>query len=229
MLFKLMRLEFKKHKLDWYVRGTVIANILIAAFIWLIAADGEPGEGFADYQEVFFAIGIFVRATFIIFASALIARLIIQEYKNKTITLMFMYPVHRRSIILSKFILISGITFLTIIISNIFVAGAFFTLNHYFEYVPFVLTFDLLVEQGMGMLIYALAAVGISLMPVFFGMLKKSVVTTIASSIFVVTMISSTSYDFSLSSILAVPISLGLLGMLLALWSIRNLENVDVI
>lgn len=217
MLFKLMRLEFKKHKLDWYVRGTVIANILIAAFIWLIAADGEPGEGFADYQEVFFAIGIFVRATFIIFASALIARLIIQEYKNKTITLMFMYPVHRRSIILSN------------IISNIFVAGAFFTLNHYFEYVPFVLTFDLLVEQGMGMLIYALAAVGISLMPVFFGMLKKSVVTTIASSIFVVTMISSTSYDFSLSSILAVPISLGLLGMLLALWSIRNLENVDVI
>ena len=62
-----------------------------------------------------------VRATFIIFGAVLIAKLIIDEYKNKTILLMFSYPINRKKIMISKLAITAILTFITVILSNIFV------------------------------------------------------------------------------------------------------------
>jgi len=41
------------------------------------------------YPDVYILIGSSVRAKFIVFASVLIAKIVIEEYKNKTILLLF--------------------------------------------------------------------------------------------------------------------------------------------
>ncbi|MGY3186140.1 ABC-type transport system involved in multi-copper enzyme maturation permease subunit [Lysinibacillus sp. TE18511] len=41
------------------------------------------------YPDVYILIGSSVRAEFIVFASVLIAKIVIEEYKNKTILLLF--------------------------------------------------------------------------------------------------------------------------------------------
>lgn len=51
----------------------------------------------ADAASMLLFIGIFVRSVFIVFAGVLIAKLVIGEYKNRTITVMFTYPVSRKN------------------------------------------------------------------------------------------------------------------------------------
>lgn len=83
-MFTLMKLELKKVKMGWYVKGAMIANILILSFLFMIGyiEKLEGNVAFLDYDEAFIIIGAFVRATFIIFAAVLIAKLVIESNHN---------------------------------------------------------------------------------------------------------------------------------------------------
>ena len=112
-MFHLMKLELKKFKLLSYVFRVFIANISILGFIIFISFI-EKAEGaslFINYPETFLVIDTFVRGTFIIFAAALISELIISEFKDKTITVLFMYPISRKRLIAAKLLVIMLFTF----------------------------------------------------------------------------------------------------------------------
>lgn len=84
-MLRLMKLELKKFKLGWYVKGAVIANITILALMIFtsIVAQVEGDPEIRDPQMMLLTASTLVRATFIVFGSVLIARLIIGEYKIK--------------------------------------------------------------------------------------------------------------------------------------------------
>ena len=86
-MLNLMKLEMKKNKFGWYFRGVILANVLIVLFMCFISyvtrLEGEPI--FTGLSEALSVIGTFVRVTFVVFASVLFAKLIIDEYKNNTI------------------------------------------------------------------------------------------------------------------------------------------------
>lgn len=100
----LIRIELRKMKMGWYIRGALIANVIIMGFMWLISysekADG--GVSFQSTDEAFLIIGTFVRAVFIVFGAVLIVKLVISEYKNKTILVMFTYPISRKKLLTAK-------------------------------------------------------------------------------------------------------------------------------
>ena len=52
----------------------------------------EENMLFSDFTQNMVAANIFIRITFIIFSSVILSRLVIDEYKNKTMQLSFMYP-----------------------------------------------------------------------------------------------------------------------------------------
>ncbi|MEC1468217.1 ABC transporter permease [Bacillus haynesii] len=111
-MLNLINLEFKKTKLGWYYKGAVIANLCILGMLCLIGADEkslpQAKMSMADAESTLQLIGIFVRSVFIVFAGVLIAKLIIGEYKNRTITVMFTYPVSRKKLIAAKLLLTGG-------------------------------------------------------------------------------------------------------------------------
>ncbi|MNH42650.1 hypothetical protein D3C79_1043880 [compost metagenome] len=74
----------------------------------------------------------------------------------------------------------------------------------------------------------AIAASGISLIPLYFGMRKYSIPTTIISSIIIVSVTSSNSGNFTLNDIIIIPITLAIVGLGIAYLAIRNVEKVDV-
>ena len=83
----------------------------------------EKAEGaflFINYPESFLVIDTFVRGTFIIFAATLISELIISEFKDKTITVLFMYPISRKKLMAAKLLVIMLFTFFAIVISKCF-------------------------------------------------------------------------------------------------------------
>ena len=68
----------------------------------IFASKKEGGIEFTSLDFTFSMVNTMVKATFIIFASVLIARFIIEEYKSNTITVLFMYPINRKKLIIAK-------------------------------------------------------------------------------------------------------------------------------
>lgn len=227
-MLNLMKLEMKKFKFGGYLRGVVIANIAIIGLLMLIYFDlGKEIPAFSDYSESFFIISLIVKGTFMIFASVLIAKLIINEYKSKTISVLFTYPIDRKKIMAAKLTLIGVITFAVILVSTLISATVFYIVDAQMQYIPDSLTSGMLIEQALNLLMHALSGAGMSLIPLFFGLRKKSVSATIVSSILIVMIVCSNNMGFSLSSIIAIPIGLAAIGIIIAYLAIRNIDKVD--
>jgi len=229
-MLHLMKLELKKFKLGWYVRGAIIANIAILALMIFtsIVAQVEGDPEIRDPQMMLLTASTLVRATFIIFGSVLIARLIISEYKNKTILLMFSYPINRRKMMSSKLAIIAIVTFITVILSNILVVGVFFGIDSYFSILPNSFTIDQLKQEGINLVPLAIATAGISLIPLYFGMRKRSVPTTIVSSLIVVSIAINNTPMFSTATFLPLQLALAVIGVAIAYYGIKNIEKEDV-
>ncbi|EMY5505625.1 ABC transporter permease [Bacillus sp. FSL L8-0642] len=228
-MLRLMKLELKKFKLGWYVKGAVIANIAILALMTFtsIVAQVEGDPEIRDPQMILLMASTLVRATFIIFGSVLIARLIISEYKNKTILLMFSYPINRRKMMSSKLAITATLTFLTVILSNILVVGVFFGIDSYFSILPNPFTVDQLTQEGIKLVPLAIATAGMSLIPLYFGMRKRSVPTTIVSSLIVVS-IAMNSTTFSVATFLPLQLALAAIGVVIACYGIKNIAKEDI-
>ncbi|EOQ26134.1 ABC transporter permease [Bacillus cereus group sp. RP37] len=229
-MLRLMKLEMKKFKLGWYVKGAVIANIAILALMIFtsIVAQVEGDPEIRDPQMMLLTASTLVRATFIIFGSVLIARLIISEYKNKTILLMFSYPINRKKMMVSKLVITATLTFITVIVSNILVVGMFFGIDSYFSILPNSFTVDQLMREGINLVPLAVATAGMSLIPLYFGMRKRSVPTTIVSSLIVVSIAMNTNPAFSTATFLPLQLALAAIGVAIAYYGIKNIEREDV-
>jgi ABC-type transport system involved in multi-copper enzyme maturation permease subunit len=230
-VLKLMKLEIKKVKMGGYIRGALIANLVIIALLALLifASRSEGDVEFTSFAFTFSIVDTMVKATFIVFAAVLIARFIIEEYKSNTITVLFMYPINRKKLIVAKLLIVVLFTFISIVISNIFIDFTLYIINNFYNFIPDKLSVSLILTNFMNICINALACTGMGLIPLYFGMRKKSVPATIVSSILIVSIVCSNNGGYSLSNIIAVPITLSIIGVFITYLSIRNIEHVDVI
>lgn len=229
-MFKLMKLEMKKFKVAGYIKGAIIANLVIIGIMiaGILISKSEGDLILNNYNFAFQMVDSSVKATFIIFASVLLSKLIIEEYKNGTMTLLFMYPINRKKLIVAKLIIVLIFTFVAIFLSNIFIDGILIAINSFTNFIPDEITKEILSNAIISINTSAVTSAFMSLIPLYFGMRKKSVPTTIISSILIVTVMCSNANGFSLSSIVIIPIIFSFIGAFIAYLSIRNIEHVDV-
>ncbi|MDU2239324.1 MAG: ABC transporter permease [Paenibacillus sp.] len=230
-MLQLIKLELKKGRLTSYLWGSLIAYIAIAGMMMLIYfVDGANIEepAFRDYAELLSMIDLLVRATFIVYASVLLSKLIISEFKDKTIALLFAYPVNRKKLIFAKLTMVFVWTFVNVIVANLLIDLIMVGVNTVAGYLSDPLQAELLFNHGLHVLMQAFGAAGMSLLPLVAGLRKKSVPATIVSSIAIVAVVCSNNLGFSLSSIIAVPLSLAALGILITYLSFRQIDRVDV-
>ena len=228
-MLKLMKLELKKFKIG--IKGVIIANLSIFASLLLtiFASPNTNDMPFGDYNSMFFLTGTVVRAVFTIFAGALISRLIIGEYKNKTINVMFMYPIKRKKIMLAKLFLVIIFSFITMFLSSLFLDFSLYILNLFLNFAKEPFTMNILLKNLVNVTVYSLAFAFVSLIPVYVGMWKKSGTATIVSSVILVSVFNSGSKNLSLSSIIIFPIIGAILGIISSYMAIQDIENVDVV
>lgn len=229
-MLHLIKLELKKFRLGWYVKRAIIANIVILALMIFVSiiAQVEGDAEIRNPETILLMASTIVRATFIVFGSVLIARLIIGEYKNKTILLMFSYPINRKKMMASKLAIAAIVTFITVIVSNILVVGIFFGIDSYFSILPNSFTVDQLVQEGIKLVPLAIATAGMSLIPLYFGMRKRSVPTTIVSSLIVVSIAMNSNPEFPAATFLPLQLALAAIGVVIAYYGIKNIEKEDI-
>ena len=229
-MLKLIKLEMIKIKMDGYVRKALIADLIAIVSLGLTIFQGlnNHNTSFTSFLNNFLLIEATVKAIFIIFSSVLISRLIIEEYKTNTISVLFMYPINRKKLIITKMIIVALFTFIGIIISNIFIDFVLYIANYFCNFMPEKLTTALVFNTFITVSINAFISAGIGLIPLFFGMRKKSIVATIVSAIIIVSIVCNKSGGISPSLNMALPIALSFIGAIIAYLSIRNIEHVDI-
>ena len=229
-MFKLIQLEIRKFKMKGILKGAIIANFIILAFlvmgIFVSKADDEMI--FNSWNDVFLFTGIFVRVTFTIFAAVLIAKLIVGEYKNKTINILFTYPINRKKLMIAKLFIVVIFAFIAMIISNIFITFSLYILNVFMNFISESLTMDILLPNLINIAIYSLIYSFISLIPVYVGMLRKSGSSTIVTGVVLTSLLNSGNGKNTLSSIIIIPIILAIIGVISSYLFIKDVEKVDV-
>lgn len=230
LVLNLMRLEMKKYHIGSYIKRAIFADFVILAviFMLLFITKVEGDQDFRTYQTAFGLIDTFVRVVFIIFGSVLIAKFIIGEFKYKTITVAFMYPINRKKLIASKLGIVVLFTFSAIIFSTIFITAIFSVVSSYFQLLPDVVTFSSVIQRIPAVVMNAVSASCIALIPLYFGMRKYSIPATIVSSILIAMVVSSNSGNFTLYDIIFIPITLAIIGISVAYLSFRNIEKIDI-
>lgn len=231
-MVNLIKLELKKNQFrgDWL--GVLIVNAVtlgIVAIVYFGGSSLDETIGRLQYAEAFHFIDTLVRASFIVYAAMLLARFVIEEYKNKTMALMFAYPINRKKLMAAKLIIVIVWTFLAIVLSNFIVSGALLLVNVFVGNIPGPLESGTLVRYVLQTLLNAAAAAGMSLIPLFFGMRRKSVPGTIVSAILVMAVLHSGVNGFSLYSYTAIPLTLAAIGIIIAYLSIRSVDKADLI
>ncbi|MNO13547.1 ABC-2 family transporter protein [compost metagenome] len=225
-MLKLIQLELKKNGIRSNIRGAFIAIFIILA---CITGDSfqEPLPG---YNELFSLINFACTITFIIFASVLLSKLVIDEFKNKTITVLFMYPVQRKKVLTAKLIIVVVFTFIFSLLAKIIILSGFYFINQYTHFIQEELTLEIIRNYFVQGIINSITASCISLVPLFFGMRKYSTASTIVSAVIISSLLNSQfGSDFTLSSIIYIPLAIAIIGVLIGFMSIRNIENKDIV
>ncbi|MDM5190223.1 ABC transporter permease [Bacillus sp. DX4.1] len=224
-MLNLMRLELMKCKIGPVIRGALLAIFIASIFLILIMFDGEINS----YAIAFQFIDTFSRAVFMIFGASLIAKFIIQEFQNKTMTVMFMYPINRKKMMIAKMLIIIFFTFCAIVISEIILFSLIYALNLYHPAIKEPLAMSILAQTGAKLFVNALAATGISLIPLYFGMKNYSVRKTFVSAIVVMFLVTaSLNGEISLFSFIVIPITLACIGLFIAYMAVRKIEQIDL-
>lgn len=230
-MLHLVKLELKKGSLRGYVYGALIAYAAIAALLLLMYfVKDEPSAppNFRDLSEVLAVVNTMVCSTFVIYSSSLLARLVIGEFKDRTMSVLFAYPVSRKQLIFAKLSIVFVWCFVNILIGNLLLDALMLTVNAYAGEVAGTVTSADLLRQFGTVVLQAVGAAGMSLLPLVIGLPRRSIAATIVSSIFIVSIVSSNNFGFSLSSIIAVPLSLAAIGIFGAYLSFRKIDRTDV-
>ena len=233
-MLKLMKLEFAKIKVSSIVRAFVIIAASILAFTILTGSIIDEGERMFDNASQMLAFGeILCRISYGIFGGVMLGNVVIGEYKEGTIQNLFSYPISRKRIMGCKLCIVFGFTFITILLSEIIFGIGMFLANRWITIVTEPITLMQIMGRLPGAVFSAGATAGLSMIPLYFGMRRKSVTATIVAGVVINCLVNSSfggdQGQLSLFSISLVPAGLCILGLAIASVSYRAFDKRDVI
>ncbi|MGE8203613.1 ABC transporter permease [Heyndrickxia sp. NPDC080065] len=232
-MLKLMKLEWKKNRLSSYFKGLTICIISIFAAVGLMGWGSERQNDpmFPDYFEYMSLTNIFIRIVFIIFSAVILSRLVIDEYRSNSIQLLFTYPLQRKKLILAKLSIVFIFCFISIIIATSIINILVYFLNPIIGFFEKPVSISEIISTLPTILITAFMMAGISLIPLYFGMRKKSNAATITSAVLIGFLINATvsngGSQTSLFQFIGVPIGFCLLGLIIGYLSFRKIDKLD--
>lgn len=221
-----MLLEIKKFKLTGYVIGSIIATIGVFLMVYAIAL--EEGGGSFNEPIIFEISKIFANGVFLIFGAVMLAKYIISEYEDQTITVLFTYPIKRTKVILAKIIVVSVFIIIVNLAANFTIIGLFYLLSTFKGQEAIVITQSFLFDSFVRIGINALAFSLMNSVSLFVGLIKKSTVATIVTSVILVSVVGSSSNGASLSNFLIIPVTVGIIGVIALYSLLRNVESADI-
>lgn len=234
-MIKLIRLEWKKNHAGRYLCSAVIMALLLCLFIFALCYLGianDPDTGVPDAapgnSAVSASIELFTSMAFLVFTSVMLSAYIVSAYKNKTMNLMFSYPIKRRKILISQMLAVWIFGFAALALTKLLIYGCIL-LGSQFMVSSFALDYDMAdVGFYIQILLKSAVTVTMSFIALFVGLAMKSSKAAIVSSFVLILLTQASIGDFSLADNAVLPIVLMALSLFFAFLSVRNVETKDL-
>lgn len=125
-MLKLIRLEWKKNRIGKYVRNAFILTGVLLMLLLMVAGELESEDTRFAYGSDMLKSGVemFTNLSFIIFTSVMLGSFIVGRYKDKTMNLMFSYPIGRKMILGSQMAAVWIFNFAALVLSKTVIYGA---------------------------------------------------------------------------------------------------------
>ncbi len=233
-MLKLIRLEWKKDNIRKYIRGAIIMAFLLGLFVfalafWGIANDPDGTLDAAPGTDVISApIELFTSMAFLIYTSVMLATFIVSAYKNKTMNLMFSYPIKRQKILASQMIAVWSFNFIALIVTKLAIYLCVF-MGARFMQSSFVIDFSIgSLSFYVGLILKSVVIVSMSFIALFVGMALKSSKATIVTSFLLIFLTQANVGDFTMANNAIFPVILTIISLGFAVLSIYNVESKDL-
>lgn len=233
-MLKLIRFEWKKNNIVKYICGVAVLALLLCLFLFALAFLGiaEEPDGTLDAAEgmnmISAPVELFTSMFFLIFTSVMLASFLVSPYKNKTMNLMFSYPIKRQKILVAQMAAVWLFNFFALLVTKLLIyacisAGAK-TMRSSFE-----------IDVDMGSLSFyvslltkTVVIVSMSFIALFVGLAVKSSKATIITSFLLIFLTQANVGDVSLAGNAAVPVILTAVSFLFAGLSVCRVETRDL-
>lgn len=234
-MLKLIKLEWKKNRIGRHVRNVLILTACLGLFVFAMAYLGianDPETGVPDMapgmEGISTTIELFTSISFLIYNCVMLASFIISAYKNKTMSLMFSYPVKRQKILISQMLAVWIFNFAALICAKLFIYGCVL-IGGSFRTSAFALDFDMTaVSFYVQILLKSAVTVSMGFIALFIGQALKSTTAVLITAFLLIFLTQANIGDFTLAHNRVFPIILTLVSLLFAVLSVRHVEERDL-
>ena len=184
----LIKLELKKFGTARNIIFTFAAILFSILFITVSLWDSmtDPEQTKDTFESTYLVIGLLMSFIFLVYSSVLTARLVIGEYSQRTITIMFSYPLNRMKLIASKLIIIMVYTAISMAIGYICCSGYIVLVDIFFDMLEGTFQISMLQTWIPMAITTVIICMVLSLWSFIIGMIRKSVPATIVTSLIVI-------------------------------------------
>lgn len=236
MMLKLIKLEWKKNNIGKYIRNAAILAGSLCFFLFALAYLGianDPDTGIPDVAPgngtISSPIELFTSMSFLIFTSVMLSSFIVSAYKNKTMNLMFTYPIKRQKILISQMLAVWIFNFMALLLTKLLIYSCILSASH-FMVSSFPLDFNMTAPGFYIQLIAkSIVTVSMSFIALFIGMAMKSSKATIISSFLLIILTQANIGDLTMANNAVFPAILTIISLIFAFLSIYKAEMKDLI
>lgn len=225
----------EKNHIEKYIKNVFILAIILCLFVFALAFLGianDPESGILDAapgNDIISApIELFTSMAFLIFTSVMLSSFIVSAYKNKTMNLMFSYPIKRKKILLSQILAAWIFNFVALILTRLLIYGCILLGSQF-------MTSSFLIDFNMGsslfyvqLILKSIVLVSMSFIALFIGIISKSSKATIITSFLLIFLTQASVRDFTLANNMLFPVILTVISLVFAFLSIHNAETKDL-
>jgi len=213
-MLNLIKLELKKNNIRTYLFSAAVITVVMLGFLYLFAAipymepNAEEASSLSSYSEIMGITALLNMVSFCVLSAVMYSRFVIEEYRGKYAIMLFSYPISRRSVFLSKLMLVSIFTIVGLIVSNCIIFAIFLATEAIFPLMKDTFTLALMTHLFVMTISMSVLAVGLGIISMAIGFARKSVPTAIVASVIFCSLISNvgTSKIIIIAALLSVAI-----------------------
>lgn len=235
MMLKLIKLEWKKNNIAKYIRNVVILAAVLCLFLFALCYLGiadSPDSGIPDAAPgndmISSSIELFTSMAFLVFTGVMLSGFIVSSYNNKTMNLMFLYPIKRQKVLVSQMLAVWIFNFTALAATKLLIYGCVL-LGSQFMVSSFPLDYNM-AEPGfyVQLLVRSIVTVTMGFIALFIGMAMKSSKATIVASFLLILLTQANMGDLTFRDNAVIPVILTVVSLVSAFLSVREAETKDL-
>lgn len=228
-MLKLIRMEWKTNRIGKYIRNAVILTASLLAFSMLVGAELDRDVPPVYGKSMLIAgVDLFSHMGYIIFTGVMLAVFITGAYENRTINLLFSYPIKRRKILAAKLLAVWIFNYAALVLSKLAIYAGLFLTSPYTG----ISVGDIRLGEAsfyLNILISSAVMVSISFVALLIGTWMHSSKSVIVASVILTFFTQGNIGEFTLSGSTPFYIVLMLLSIAAVVLLLADVEKRDVI